>query len=179
MAEPEPEPVDPLLQASLLASNLQNAFATGRPFQTELTGLQAALPDLAVPQEVATRAAEGLPTPSDLVARLEELAPGMLAARPPRPDASLQEGAADWLASVLAIRPTGEADGNDPAAILSRLEGALEREDYAMAEGLIAQLPAPMIEAAQELPADITTRARANDFTQALAARVQTSGEPA
>lgn len=174
----QPSDIGAVLQLPLILSGFETAFATGRPYETELAALRAAAPAADIPTDIANAASTGLTRPDAIARRFETVLPAMLAGRPAKPDAQWQDGALDWFASVIALRPTGEIEGDTPEAIMSRLVGAVERRDFASAETLLASLPAPMQAAAEDVPDLISSQAGAARFLEAL--RVQAlSGEAA
>ena len=158
-----PKEVGPAMKLPLLLSGLESAFATGRPFQDELSALTVVMPDLVVPAELKAAAATGLSRPDTLDLRFEAVLPDILAARD-HSSGDWTQNAVDWAKSLLALRPASEEAGNDPEAVVSRLEGAMNRHDYATAKALLAQLPAPMQQAAGPVAADIDAHAAADQL---------------
>jgi hypothetical protein len=174
----QPTDIGAVLQLPLILSGFETAFATGRPYETELAALRAAAPTADIPTGVANAAATGLTRPDLIARRFDEVLPAMLAGRPADPDAQWQDGALDWFAGAIALRPTGEIEGDTPEAIMSRLVGAVERRDFASAEILLASLPASMQAAAEEVPGLIAGQAEAARFLDTL--RIEAlSGEAA
>lgn len=164
----QPSDINSVLQLPLILSGLETAFANGRPYEIELAALRAGLPDASIPEAVAGAAKTGL-TRGDVIAqRFADLLPDILAGRPANPDASWQDGALDWFRSMIALRPTGAVEGDDPEAVASRLEAAIGRRDFVAANDLLAKLPAPMIAAAAELPAAIDAQATAAQLLDSL-----------
>lgn len=168
--------IDAVLQMPLILSGFEAAFAGGRPYQAELTALRAALPQASIPAVIANGAAAGLARPDAIAARFAAVLPAMLAGRPADPNADWQEGALDWFRGAIALRPTGELTGDDPEALVSRLEGAIARRDYAGAEALFVSLPAPMLAAAGDVPALVGAQAEAGRFLAALREQALSGG---
>jgi len=164
----QPADVGAVLQLPLVLSGFESAFATGRPYETELAALRAAALNVEVPTDIANGATTGLTRPDIIEAKFQAVLPAMLAGRPANPDAGWQDGALDWLRSAIALRPTGELPGDEPEAVASRLEGAIARRDFATAETLMAALPEPMRAAAGDVPALIHSQAEAARFLEAL-----------
>ncbi len=160
----QPGQIGAVLQLPLILSSLESAFATGRPYAAEL----AALRGTSVPASLVNAADTGLARPDMIATRFAEVLPAMLAGRPAAPDAQWQDGALDWLASAIALRPTGEIEGDTPEAVMSRLEGAIARRDFLAADTLIATLPAPMRAAAGDVPSLVASQAEAARFLTAL-----------
>jgi hypothetical protein len=130
--------------------------------------LRAAQPDAAVPTDIANGAITGLARPDVIAAKFQAVLPAMLAGRPASAGAGWQDGALDWLRSAIALRPTGEMAGDTPEAVVSRLEGAIARRDYAAAETLVMALPQPMQAAAGEVPTLLHSQAEAAKFVETL-----------
>lgn len=166
----QPSDIGAVLQLPLILSGLDTAFATGRPYATELAALRSALPSAAIPTTLANAATTGLARPDVIASRFASVLPAMLAGRPAKPDAQWQDGALDWFRSAIALRPTGEVEGDSPEAVMSRLEGAIARRDFLTAESLLAALPAPMLAAAEDVPALVTSQADAARFLDTVRA---------
>ncbi|MBU1333626.1 MAG: hypothetical protein KJ944_03870 [Alphaproteobacteria bacterium] len=166
----QPSDIGAVLQLPLILSGFETAFATGRPFETELSALRAAVPDAAIPTAIANNAATGLTRPDIIASRFAEVLPAMLAGRPVDATEQWQDGALDWFRSAIALRPTGEIEGDNPEAVMSRLEGAIARRDFTTAETLLASLPEPMLSAAGDVPALVASQAEAARFLDTLRA---------
>jgi hypothetical protein len=169
-----PNEVGPALKLPLILSGLEGAFAAGKPFQTELDALRIVLPDLAVPPTLATAAATGLIRPDALDVKFRLALPEILGARDTTGD-DWTQNALDWAKSMLALRPAEEVDGDSPEAVVSRLEGAMERRDYAAALSLIDALPQAMANEATLVAADIRSHAEAAKLVADLRARALAS----
>ncbi|GLQ11485.1 hypothetical protein GCM10007913_34170 [Devosia yakushimensis] len=172
----QPTDIGAVLQLPLILSGFETAFATGRPYETELAALRAAVPNAAIPTAIANAATSGLPRPDIIAQRFADVLPAILAGRPADPGAGWQDGAVDWFRSAIALRPTGEIEGNTPDAIASRLEGAIARRDFAAAKTLFESLPAPMLSAAGDVPALVATQAEAAGFLEQLRAQALAGG---
>lgn len=163
--------VAPATRLPLIVSGLEAAFATGRPFAVELQSLTELLPDLTVPPSLAEASETGLPRPDVLVRRFNERLPQILAGRTATATGDLADDVLEWGKALLALRPAEEMEGDSPEAVISRLEAAMERRDFVAAARLMSELPAPMREAAGELPADILLQAEADAFITGLRAQ--------
>ena len=175
------EAIGPVLRLPMVLSGLETAFATGRPFAAELESLRTILPDLAVPPALAAAAPTGLVEPDRIEARFREALPEIIAARPADPAAPWHQAVLDWGKNVLAVRPSGEIVGEDPAAQVGRIEAALERDDLTAAAELFAALPEPMRAAAGDMPAQLAAQADAARFVAELrrSALTAEAGQPA
>lgn len=172
-AEPELPPQPDTAPLALLASNLETAFLTGRPYATELAGLATIAPPVEVPEVLALRAGTGLVPPDELERDFAAAVPVMLAARPAGSD-RWEDNAANLLSSLLAIRPAGETEGDAPEAVMSRLEAAMARHDYAGALALFAALPPEMAAAGAAVHDAIAAHAAAGALLDTLRQRTVT-----
>lgn len=160
--------IGPAVRLPLIVSGLESAFTNGRPYATELAGLTTLLPDLAIPEPVSAAAAAGLPRPDALATRFSAAVPDILAGRAATSSGDLGQDALEWMKGLLALRPTGEIEGDGPEAVISRLEPAVGRGDFEQAAGLLALLPAPMQAAAGPIGDDIRALAAAQGFIAGL-----------
>jgi hypothetical protein len=165
-----PNESGPAMKLPLILSGLESAFGTGRPFQTELDALLAVVPDAAVPAPLAAAAGTGLSRPDTVTQQFEAALPDILAARD-HGTTDWTQNAVDWAKSLLALRPAEEQQGDSPDAVISRLEGAVSRHDYAAANILVGQLPPAMQAAAGPVAADIAAHAAADQLLADLRAR--------
>ncbi|WP_193337798.1 COG4223 family protein [Devosia beringensis] len=164
----QPSDIGAVLALPLILSGFETAFATGRPYETELAALRSAAPDAVIPTRIANQAVQGLIRPDEIARRFDAVLPAILAGRPADPNAPWQTGALDWFAGAIALRPTDEMAGDTPEAIASRLIGAVERREFASALALLESLPAPMQAAAGDVPALLAEQAEAETFLQDL-----------
>lgn len=166
--------IGPTVRLPLVVAGLETAFATGRPYATELQSLTTLLPDLTVPASLEAASETGLPRPDVLARRFSDEVPDILAGRTATTTGDWTQDAVEWAKALLAVRPAGEIEGDSPEAVVSRLEAAIERRSFVAAARLVTELPEPMRAAAGELAADILVHAEAETFisglrTQALA----------
>ncbi len=161
----------PAVRLPLLVAGLDGAFAAGRPYTDLLNRLTTLLPDLAVPSPVLAAADAGLPRADTVALRFRQAVPDILANRAATSSGDLGQDALEWLKGILALRPVIEIEGDTPEAIVSRLEAAVERHDFAAAASLLAALPEPMREAAGTRGTDITLLAEAEIFIERARAR--------
>jgi hypothetical protein len=152
----------------LILSSFETAFANGRDYADALRAMRAALPDLTVPEMVTANAASGIKRPEVIAAEFNAVLPDMLAARPLESSEGWQGATAEWFRGIIALRPTGEVEGNDPEAIIARLEAALARRDFGAAAEEFAQLPSGMQAAAGSVGSDIAAQAQAFAFLTQL-----------
>lgn len=160
--------IGPAVRLPLLVSGIESAFANGRPYSSELSGLTTLLPDLSVPDAIRSAADEGLPRPDAVATAFAEAVPAILAGRTALASGDLTQDALEWAKGLLALRPVDETDGDLPEAIVSRLEAAVARRDFVAASALLGQLPEPMQAAAGTSATGIRTLAAADGFIAAL-----------
>ena len=134
------------------------------------------MPDVAVSDTLKAAAATGLTRPDALLQKFEDTLPAILAARSPDGSDWVQNSL-DWAKSLLALRPASEQQGDTPEAVVSRLEGAMGRRDYATATDLIGKLPGPMQQAAAPVASDIAAHADADRLVADLRTRALTAAE--
>lgn len=163
--------IGPAVKLPLVVSGLETAFAAGRSYTAELESLRALLPDLAVPQPVTDAAPIGLERPDALASDFRAAVPAILAGRTAQSTGDWGKDAIEWAKALLALRPSGEMEGDSPEAIVSRLEAAVERRDFVAAATLLDHLPQPMQAAAGDVGTAIRTHASADGFIAALRAQ--------
>jgi hypothetical protein len=163
--------IGPAVRLPLMVSGIESAFANGRAFDTELTGLTTLLPDLVVPDTIRAASPLGLPRPDEVAMAFTVAVPAILAGRPAGGSGDLTQDAIEWAKGMLALRPMEETEGDAPEAVVSRLEAAIGRRDFAGATVLLDQLPQPMQAAAGSTATDIRTLAAADGFIATLRAQ--------
>jgi hypothetical protein len=163
--------IGPVVQLPLLVAGLDSAFAAGRPYAAELEALQAILPELSVPPAIAASAETGLIRPDSLIEQFRAAIPAILAGRTAESTGDLGQDALEWAKALLALRPTGEIEGTSPDAVMSRLEAAVERRDFAAAADLLGELPDAMQAAVGALGTSIRAHAAADYFIAELRAQ--------
>ena len=170
-------PADSTLAARAIAVvALRRAVDEGAPFTTDLDlaaalGLPAA--DVA---ELRPFAEKGVATKAALAARFGQVGDAIIAATTnANPNAGFFERLMASIGSLVTVRPTGPVEGNDPAAIVSRMQAAVDAGDLAQALSERDSLPA----AGQEASQDWAAAAKSRVTVDALIARIAQSIEPA
>jgi hypothetical protein len=128
---------------AVVAQALADAVDRGRPFQLELTAAEALGADDGQIRLLKPLAERGAPTREALSRAFAQVAPKILAAAEPSTEG---QGLMDRLTSatkLVRVRPVGEAAGEDPPALVSRIELALTRGDMAGAQRDWGRLPEP------------------------------------
>jgi len=163
----QPTDIGAAVQLPLILSGLETAFATGRPYLSELDALRRTAPQIDVPQTLLDAAGTGLPRENTVASTMEAVLPAMLAGGPRDPDAGWQDATLDWFRTTLALRPAGEGAGDSPQALVTRLEAAIARRDFVAADELLSQMPESMRSAAGDLPAMVALHADAARLIEA------------
>jgi hypothetical protein len=130
-----PQPADIVALGSL-----RDAIAAGVPFARELNAVRAILKERA--NELAPLekfAADGLPTVAALAKRFEPLASKI--ANPPPADGGVVTRLWNNATRMIEVRPVGEPQGNEPGAVVARIETKLGRGDLAGALDEAKALP--------------------------------------
>ena len=147
---------------AIAAASLKAAADRGGPFEVELDTLrQTAGDDAAALDRLAPFAAEGVPTLATLSRRFAEQRAAIVAAGTPAvaEDAGAMDRLFAGARSLVQVTPKGPQEGDDPAAIASRIAGALDDGNAEAAQAQFKTLP----EASQ---------AEGQAFADALAARL-------
>lgn len=151
---------DALARRALAAAALRDAVSRGAPYAAELAAAKQLGADA---QSVATLepfAGSGVPSEAKLSQELRDLLPSMVKAA--GADASKADGFFERLQAnagkLVRIHPVGEPVGDDPSAMLARIEVKAAHNDLAGASAELDKLPPQ-------------TRALADGWRKKLAAR--------
>lgn len=144
-------------------SRLQTALETGAPFAEPLENL----PD--APAPLPELAETGVPTQADLQQAFPPLARQALQAglRETRGD-SAEDRVTTFLRTQLGMRSLVPTEGNDPDAVLSRVEAAIGAGDLALATETAAALPDSARAVLEDWLAQVDTRRAALDAAATL-----------
>lgn len=157
---------DPRLALAITASALKAAIDRGQSFQTELDAYAQAAPD--APEVAALRdlAEGGVPTRAAIAEALPEAADAMVAAGRSQPEGGGVFNRLWSSASTLVdVRPVGASvQGNEPAAVVARLEAAVVGGDYARALSEYDALPDASKQAGADFIAKVRARQTADDL---------------
>jgi hypothetical protein len=181
VAEAAAPKADEPVRFALVAAGLRFALERGEPFSAELNAAKAVGVDPAMLAGIAPFAATGVPNPQELFRELTGLVPEMLKVSAP----TVQDGGyIDRLQAhaqkLVRIRPAGDSAGDDPAAVIGRIDRDMARRDLASVLAELDKLPAP----AQALAAPWRKKALARQAataaaTQLVAASFARLGAPA
>lgn len=163
---------------AIAASGLKAAIDRGGPFPAELETYAAvaqASPDV---EALRALAGSGVPSQMDLVAGFDNAATDMIAAATvPDPDASLLQRLTDSAASLVKARRVGEIQGDEPDAVVARMEVALNRGDLETVLNESGKLPEVSRSAGKDWLGKVTARRDANTLvTRALGQALAAAG---
>jgi hypothetical protein len=165
---------------AIAASGLKAAIDRGGSFMNELETYASVVP--ASPDVEALRglAAKGVPSQQELLAEFGDAATAMIAASiVPDPDIGILQRLTDSAKSLVKSRRVGDVAGDEPDAIVARIEVALQKGDLAAVLALSATLPEASKVAAKAFLDRVTARRDTDTLvTRALgAALVQAGGK--
>ncbi len=152
------------------ATSLRDAVERGRGFAAELAAVRPLLSDASVLTPLEPFAANGVPRAGTLARELTQLAPKILAIGAPR-EASLMDKLQAGAQRLVRVRPVGEAQGDDPAAIMARAETKAGQGNLAGAVADLGALP----EAMRALARDWIAKAEAQAAAISSARRIADS----
>ena len=136
---------DPAGRFAIAAAALNAALDRGKPFVTELAAVKTFVTDPKQLTAVASFAGSGIPTASALAQELSELIPALRrAAGVPAPAGGFLEKLQANAEKLVRIRSLNGPAGDDPAAIVSRIEIDAAKADLSAALAELAKLPAAM-----------------------------------
>jgi hypothetical protein len=159
------------LRLAVAAQALRIAVDRGDPFASELAAVKPLSPDPRAITQLEPFAATGVPTPAALARQLTEITPAMSRLAGPLPP---EGGFFDRLQAnaerLVRVRPIEEGQGDDPAAVISRIEAKAARADIAGALAELTKLPAPVRAPAEDWIKKAQARTAAVDASRRLAA---------
>jgi hypothetical protein len=156
---------------SVAAAALTAAVERGGSFAGELAALQALGVDPKALAPLAPFAASGVPSAAALSGELLALMPALnKAGGTPAPEGGVLARLAAGAQSLVRIRPVGDVKGDDPAAILARIELRATKSDIPGALAELAKLPDGARAPAQAFIAKAQGREAALDASRRLAA---------
>jgi hypothetical protein len=162
---------DRSVRTAIVAAALAAAVERGRPFAAELKAAQAQAADAQVLAPLEAFAAAGVPNANALTRELSGLEPALLrAAGTASPEGGFLEKLQAHAERLVRIRPIEEIAGDDPAAVIARVEIKAARGDLPGALVELDKLPAPVRAPAQGWIVKTQTRTAALAASRAFAA---------
>lgn len=170
------EEIDKALRAetatrlALSAAALRNAVVGGVPFNADLAQVKALGANEAKLTPLNQFAAAGVPSTQALAQELRALVPAMMqAAGAPAPEGGFLERLQANAGRLVRVQPIDAPPGDDPAAVLARIEVATARADIVAALADVDKLPAAARAPAQAWVAKAKARQAALDAANTLA----------
>jgi hypothetical protein len=174
------ETADRALRLAVVAAVLRAAVERGDPFAAELKAAQSLVADAAALAPLEAFARSGTPAAAVLARELLALAPSLLQgpATPAR-DGGFLERLQASAEKMVRIRPVDEMPGDDPAAVVARIEIRAAQADLAGALTELAKLPASLRAPAQAWIVKAQARNAAVELSRRFAAdAVAALGKP-
>jgi len=136
---------DRAMRLAIAAEALRAAIERGAPFQAELAAVKALGADPKATAELEPFAAQGLTSAAELGRELAALAPAIQRAMEPQPSSNSilarLESHAQRLVRITPAASSAAPVGDDPAAVIARLNADAARGDIDAALAEIAKLP--------------------------------------
>jgi hypothetical protein len=162
---------DRAVRTALVAAALAAVVERGRPFTAELKAAQSQAEDAGALAPLEAFAATGVPNAGALARELSSLEPALLqAARAGSSEAGFLEKLQANAERLVRIRPIEEVPGDDPAAVIARIEFKAVHGDLAGALTEFGNLPANVRAPAQAWIDKAQARAAALAASRAFAA---------
>ena len=162
---------DRSLRLVVVASTLNAAVDRGTPFAAELAAAKAAAPDPKGLAALEPFAASGVPSAAALARELTALMPALTKTVGTAPRES---GILDRLKAnaerIVRVRPIDEVTGDDPVAVVRRIEIRAEQGNLNGAMAEIAKLPEPARALTKEWVARLEARNAAVEASQRFSA---------
>ncbi len=156
---------------ALVGQAVVGAIADGRPYGADLAALQALGADPAATARLAPLAEAGAPTVAALEQRWAAVRGKVLAAVKPAETGSAFDRFAANARALVQVRRVGEVQGDDPAALVSQVDAALEAGDVPAALAAWSKLPQAGQDASRDWAAAARGRVDALEAAQDVVAR--------
>ncbi len=172
---------DKAARAAVVAAALRNAVERDRPFAAELAAARTIGLDEGALASLQPFATTGLPRRGDLFRQLSALLPELRrASAPPGQDLGYLDRLQASAVRMLNIRPVKDDPGDDPPAILSRIEFRMAHEDIDAILAELDKLPSQAKELAEPWRTRALARRDAVEAARLMAtASLAKLGEPA
>jgi hypothetical protein len=167
VAAEKPAAADNAAAIAIIAGGIADKLAAGAPLGTEIAALQRLGVDpaqLAALQGVA----DGAPTASALAASFNAVAPRVAAAASQGETGGVVDRLLAHMRNLVHVHDLGETMGDDPEAIVSRVEAECRRGDIAGALAAFDMLPAAARQAAGDWPVKAHARQAADGALQSI-----------
>jgi hypothetical protein len=161
---------DRSVRTAVVAAALAAAVEGGEPFTAALAAARAQAADAGRLAPLEAFAAAGVPAAAVLARELSSLEPALLQAAGTAPSGGFLEKLQGHAERLVRIRPIEEVAGDDPAAVIARVEIKAGRGDLSGALLELGKLPPPVRAPAQAWIAKADARAAALAASRAFAA---------
>jgi hypothetical protein len=142
-SERELAAADKVSRRAVVASALRDTVERGNPFPAELAAAKTFATDAAALAPLETFASTGVPSVPALARELSSRAQPMIKATgEPVRQGGMMEKLQAGAERLVRIRPVGDVPGDDPAAIVARIEAKAARNDINGALADLSKLPA-------------------------------------
>lgn len=168
-ALPQTPGIDRLGALAVAATALKSAVDRGGPFNTELDAVRTLGVTGADIAALTSRSAQGVPSVQALMRSFQSLSRPVLDAATPAGETTIDR-LVQGASRLVTVRPAGETPGESPAALVSRIEAKLARNDLAGALADLQLLPEPARRVAAQFAGDLAARVEA----ERLIARIGT-----
>ncbi|MDQ0325537.1 hypothetical protein J2R99_001386 [Rhodopseudomonas julia] len=166
---------------AVAAQAFADAVASGEPYETELKAVSGFADEGAVTETLSAHATEGLPTREALAAEFHTYVPKILrTADAPAEDVGVMDRLLASARGLVEVRPAGPRQGDEPDAIVSRIEADLAAgrldEAYAEWQSLPEDVRQPSADWAEKLKARADADALAEDLRAKSLSRLNAAG---
>jgi hypothetical protein len=159
------------VRLAVAAAMLRAAVERGEPFTAELAAAKALTADPAALAPLEPFAASGLPAAAPLARELLALTPTLAhASATPARDGGILGRLQANAEKLIRVRPIEEIAGDDPAAVIARIEARAAQSDLAGALAELAKLPEGLRAPARGFIAKAEARNAAADLSRRFAA---------
>ena len=156
---------------AIVATSLQQKLQRGEAFERELAALEKLGAD-SKSIGALKPLAQGAPSAQKLAQDFSSLTSAMLrVAQPAQEGEDLMDRLSRSAASLVRIRPAGDNAQDHAAALISRMEAHVQRQEIEAALALFEKLPAPVQEPARIWSMNAKARAQADVAARALVAQ--------
>jgi hypothetical protein len=133
---------DRAARGAVASAALRAAVERGAPFTAELAAVKSFGADRGAVAELEPFAANGIPSASDLARELSQLTNSLRQASGSKPGAASFLGRLeDHARNLVHVTPVNAPPGNEPAAVIGRLDADAQHADIAAALADVARLP--------------------------------------
>lgn len=153
---------------AIAAIALEQRLRAGEPFAIEFAALTRAGVDGAALAPLKPFAESGAPSSASLAASFAKISAAILAAARPEAEGGVLDKLLDRLRNTVRVHPVGETPGEEPEAVVSRIQAALSRGQIAAAVAAFGKLPEAARKAGGDWVKTASARAGADEAARTL-----------